>query len=161
MPTLPRRRRAAHVVAALAVGASTLLAVPAASSAADGPVPEEAVRIVATAVEGAPLRVVTTSTGAAGRPLVRTTPVADRTDALAVVVRALADPDVDTVSMAQPVRAAASDDTLRPRQWALDTLRADPALAARLSRAGGERVRGFTWKATAAAYDNVYSMSGR
>jgi cell wall-associated protease len=88
-------------------------------------VPEEAVRIVATAVEGAPLRVVTTSTGAAGRPLVRTTPVADRTDALAVVVRALADPDVDTVSMAQPVRAAASDDTLRPRQWALDTLRAE------------------------------------
>lgn len=44
---------------------------------------------------------------------------------------------------------------------ALDTLRADPALAARLSSAGGERVRGFTWEATAAAYDNVYSTTGR
>jgi glycosyltransferase involved in cell wall biosynthesis len=42
---------------------------------------------------------------------------------------------------------------------ALDTLRADRALAARLSRAGSERVRGFTWAATAAAYDDVYSRA--
>ena len=37
--------------------------------------------------------------------------------------------------------------------------RADPALAARLSRAGAERVRGFTWEATAAAYDDLYSLT--
>jgi glycosyltransferase involved in cell wall biosynthesis len=44
---------------------------------------------------------------------------------------------------------------------ALDRLQADRALAARLSSAGRKRVRGFTWKATAAAYGDIYATTGR
>jgi cell wall-associated protease len=119
----PRRAgRCAAVLAALVGVLATLLA-PAAASAS--PLDEAARRIVAAVAPGDPLRVVTTRTGPGGRPLVEGVPVATRAQALDLVVRALADPGVDTVSMASRARATASDDTLRSRQWGMTRLEAE------------------------------------
>ena len=43
----------------------------------------------------------------------------------------------------------------------LDRMQADGALGARLARAGRSRVSQFTWEATAAAYNDMYSTMGR
>ncbi len=119
----PRRpgRRTAVLAVLCAVLAATL-----APAGASGSTPEEtARRIVDVVAPGQPLRVVTTRTGDGGRPLVAGAPVSSRSQAVALVERALRDPDVDTVSMASRARATASNDPLRSRQWGMSRLQAE------------------------------------
>ena len=115
---MTRTRRAA-------LAAALVLLVGAPPSAADAPSTHAAEEIVSTVAAGDPLGVVVTTTGPDGAPRFRTTPAASRSDARSLVRSALS--RGLTVSMAQPVRVTASNDTYRSRQWALDTLRAETA----------------------------------
>lgn len=128
MPTAPRRslpRPVRRVVPALLAALVGSLLVQAAPAGAAEPTLTRAARIVATAVAGEPLRVVVTTVDDRGRPEIDATPAASRTEALDLVVRALVDQPEATVSMARPVRATASNDPLRPRQWGLTRLQAE------------------------------------
>lgn len=119
-----RRVRAAALAAVGAACAGTVV-VPASAAPQVDSTRAAVARIVGSApLEGA-LRVVTTTTAPDGRPVVRTVRVDDRAQARRVVATRLQDPATVTVSMAQPVRALRSNDTLRGRQWALDRLQAE------------------------------------
>lgn len=127
LPRSPSSRPSLLASAVLAVlvalAAGLLTAAPA--GAAQGGLLDRAVAIVDQAQPGAVLRVVTTTNGVGGRPDVRTRVAPDRAAAIELVEQALADPGVDSVSLARTVRATASNDTYRSRQWALTRLQAE------------------------------------
>ncbi|MCX6408801.1 MAG: S8 family serine peptidase [Propionibacteriales bacterium] len=124
MTSRTRSVRTTALASVLAVLAGAV-AVPASAAPEVGSSDAAAARIVAAAPSRGALRVVTTVTAPDGRPVVRTVRVADRAHALRVVATQLDDPSAVTVSMAQPVGALRSNDTLRGRQWALDRLQAE------------------------------------
>ena len=110
------------VVASVLVGVAAASAVSS-PAAADDPLLDRARSLVTSVAGGQPLRVVETSTGPDGVPRYTTTVVDSRGSAVALVQRLLG--QGRTVSMGQPVQAAVSNDPLRPRQWALSSLRAE------------------------------------
>ncbi|HWM15895.1 MAG TPA: S8 family serine peptidase [Microbacterium sp.] len=118
--------RALTRIAVLPIVTATLVSLPAPSSALSD-VDDKAADIVETAPAGEPLEVVVTSRGADGAPVITTTPVKTKTNAKAVVVKALDRSSTIDAEMNTPVSIDAStyNDSLRSQQWALTALKAE------------------------------------
>ena len=92
-------------------------------------VAQDPAKIVAKAPEGESLQVVVPQV-TEDAPEFETVNTDSVSEAKSIIGDAQDESDTIAVSMAQPVRIAASNDPLRKYQWALDTLRAETAWAA-------------------------------
>ncbi|MBC7594492.1 MAG: S8 family serine peptidase [Kineosporiaceae bacterium] len=114
--------------------ATTVMSAPAAQ--AEPPVPAWAQQasslnlspaaIVAKAPKGKPLKVVITRRTANG-PVIDSSMESSAADAKRLIASAQGKDSTIGIDMAQPVHMAVTNDTYRSRQWALTTLRAEPA----------------------------------
>ena len=121
--------RAAGVVA---LGAALVATTSSGATASDGPgsgasaLDRTATKILATALPGRPLEVVTT-TRTAGAPTITTSVATSRSGALKQILAGLRKPSTIGVDMAHVVSIDVSNDPLRPRQWGLTRLGAETA----------------------------------
>ncbi len=110
-------------ILAVPVLAAALASLPVPSSASDRE--GDAAAIVAKAPKGLPLEVVVTSVGADGAPVISTTAAASKAAAIGLVAKALDRGSTIGAEMNHRVSIAAYNDTLRSKQWALNTLKAE------------------------------------
>jgi type VII secretion-associated serine protease mycosin len=120
-----------RVLLTAALGVALVAAATSGAGASDDPLSgrgatlqRAAAAILATAEPGEPLKVVTTSR-TAGAPTIVTEVAASRVEALDVITAGLARASTIGVDMMHPVSIAATNDSYRSRQWALDRLAAE------------------------------------